>query len=107
VRGGLPRHEHLDGEPRLGDLEGLGIRDRAHAGAAVALAHDQAFLIEHRERGADMSAVDAVFVGEIGLDQPLVRHEAAARDGLAQAKGHVGSGRTAGRASNHRTQQFG
>ena len=47
----------------------FGIGDRAHAGAAVRLAHDQAFLVEHGQRGTDMRAVDAVLPGEVGLDR--------------------------------------
>ena len=92
----LPRHHRLDDEPRSGDLKGLGVGDRAHARTAIALAQDQAFLVEHGERGADMRAVDAELPGEVGLDQPLVWHQPAARDRLAQAQGHVGSGRWCG-----------
>jgi len=92
AQGGLARHHGLDREPGFGDLDGFLVGDGAHAGAAVRLADDEAFLIEHGQRHADIGAVDAEPLGEFDLDQPLVRRQPAARDRIAQARGDVDLG---------------
>ncbi len=89
VQGRLTRHHDFDGEPGFGDFQCFGVGDRAYACAAVGQAHHQPVLAQHRQRGADMRAVDREAFSQFGLDQPLVRQKLAARDRLAQLLGDV------------------
>jgi hypothetical protein len=73
-------------------------RDHPHAGTAIPLTLDEVLLLEANKRGADRCSPDAERLGQVGLDKPLVRLEAAGDDCIVQqAVGLVG--RAGGRSA--------
>ena len=88
VQRGVPRHQLLEGDAHLLDLERLPVGDPAHPRAPVRLALDEALLLEPDEGGADGRPAGAEQLGQVGLDQPLVGMQAAVHDRLS--KGPIG-----------------
>ena len=103
-RGRLRGAQALQDHPDLGDLDGLGERDRPHPGAPVLDAFHQAFGAELEERGADAPAAGPEPLGQVGFHQALVGGELAVDDRVAQSVGNRGgpSGGLLGTASCRR-----
>ena len=92
---------HLDGvgletDTQAVEVDDLG-RQRAHHGAPVALAHDEALGLEHAQRLAHRRARQAGLRGDALLDQALAGHVAVLDDGgpdlLVGVRGADGVGR--------------
>src|SRR4051812_35149534 len=65
---------------RLEDLDRLGVRDMADAGAAMALADDEPLLLEPDEGVANRAARHLKGRGQVGFHEPRVGRDVTAHD---------------------------
>ena len=78
--GGLANGQPLERGARLQDLDRLGQRNAAHAGAAMGLELHQALVLEPGQRGAHGRAPHAEPPRQIGLHQALVGQQPTGHD---------------------------
>ena len=84
VFSGVSRHQLLEGDPDLLDLERLLVGDQPNPGPAIRLASDQAFLVEPDQGGANAGSTGPEQAGKVCLDQPFVGLEPAADDRVSE-----------------------
>src|SRR3954452_2659255 len=83
--GRLARGQALERGTDLEDLDRLALGHTAHARAAVALALDEAVVLEAHERHAHRAAPHAEPARQVLLDEPLARQQVARDDRVAQS----------------------